>query len=44
MERFIVFELGLKYKEMWSVLKGILHLLKDERVFKIGHLCRRNVK
>jgi len=25
-------------------IKGILHLWKDEFVFKMGHLCRRNVK
>jgi len=25
-------------------LKGSLHLLKDECVFKMGHLCRKNVK
>jgi len=25
-------------------LKGILHLWKDNCVFKMGHLCRRNVK
>jgi len=25
-------------------VKGILHLWKDECVFKMGHLCRRNVK
>jgi len=25
-------------------LKGILHLWKDECLFKMGHLCRRNVK
>jgi len=24
-------------------IKGILHLWKDECVFKIDHLCRRNV-
>jgi len=30
----------------WEVLvfKGILHLWEDECVFKMGHLCRRNVK
>jgi len=25
-------------------IKGSLHLWKDECVFKMGHLCRRNVK
>jgi len=25
-------------------VKGILHFWKDECVFKMGHLCRRNVK
>jgi len=25
-------------------IKGISHLWKDECVFKMGHLCRRNVK
>jgi len=26
------------------MFKGILYLWKDECVFKMGHLCRRNVK
>jgi len=29
---------------MYICLKGILHLRKDECVFKMDHLCRRNVK
>jgi len=25
-------------------VKGIFHLWKDEYVFKLGHLCQKNVK
>jgi len=36
--------LFIKKKKSISLHKGILQLWKDECVFKMGHLCRRNVK
>jgi len=32
------------YFGLTIVIKAILHLWKDECVFKNGHLCKRNVK
>jgi len=34
---------GLEIR-LLNYIKGILHLWKDECVYKMGHLCRINVK